>query len=404
MDERPEELEAKVVSLEAQVRHLTNELSLAKDEYERASRSYFELYSDMENKVLEKSRELKEMYRRLKEKNRLLEVILDSSPEIIYFKDERSRFIEVNRMFARTLGLSKFEILGKTYTEVFPDKPNAILGDDSSVIGTGEAELNKTSLIETTRGQTPVVVDKVPYKDIDGKVIGVVGFVQDVGELKQAEEEILSSLKEKEILLKEIQHRVKNNLQVISSLIDLKSRKVQNREALDILNEIRNKVFTMALIHAMLFDADRFDRIDMKLFVNKLVNHLFQVYRSETRITPVLRCDSVFLSMRHAMPCGLVINELVSNVFKHAFRGRSEGRIEISLAQSDDGNVTVRVRDDGVGLGDLASRAGGASGAESNGSLGMKLATLIVRDQLKGSISVAGAQGTSVEIAFLAVA
>jgi PAS domain S-box-containing protein len=401
MDGQTRELEAKVAFLETQAKHLANEMTLVKDEYERASRSYYELYSEMENKVLEKSQELKVMYRRLKEKNHLLEVILNSSPEIIYFKDEMSRFIEVNRMFTRTLGLSKFEILGKTYGEVFPDKPNAVLGDDSSVIGTGEAELHKTSLIETTRGRTPVLVDKVPYKDIDGKVVGVVGFVQDVSELKQAEEEILNSLKEKEILLKEIQHRVKNNIQVISSLIDLKSRKVQNREALDILNEIKNKVFTMALIHAMLFDADRFDRIDMKLFVSKLVSHLSQVYRSETRITPVLRCEDVFLSMKHAMPCGLVINELVSNVFKHAFKGRSEGRVEISLAQSDDGNVTVGIRDDGVGMGDRAARA---PGAETNGSLGMKLATLIVRDQLKGSISVAAGRGTSVEIAFRAVA
>jgi PAS domain S-box-containing protein len=401
MDEQSRELKEKLLTLEAQVRHLANELSLAKDEYERTSRSYYELYSDMENKVLEKSQELKEMYKRLKEKNRLLEVILDSSPEIIYFKDEKSRFLEVNRMFTRALGLSKYETLGKTYGEVFQDKSDAVLGDDSTVIGTGEAELNKTSIIQTTRGLLPVIVDKVPYKDIDGKVIGIVGFVQDVSELKRAEDEIRSSLKEKEILLKEIQHRVKNNLQVISSLVDLKSRKVQNREALDILNEIKSKVFTMALIHAMLFDADRFDRIDMGLFVNKLVNHLFQVYRTETKITPVVRCDNVFLSMKHAMPCGLVINELVSNIFKHAFKGRSEGRIEISLAQTEGGNVTVGISDDGVGLGERAAGAGGEAG---NGNFGMKLATLIVRDQLKGSINVAGAPGTSVEIAFRAVA
>jgi PAS domain S-box-containing protein len=377
MDEQHEALKAKVAFLEAQIRHLGNELSLAKEEYERASRSYYDLYSDMENKVLEKSQELKEMYRKLKEKNHLLEVILNSSPGIVYFKDERGRFIEVNRMFARTLGLSKFEIIGKTYGEVFPGKQNAILEDDSSVIRIGEAELNRTSLIETTRGQTPVIVDKVPYKDIDGKVVGVVGFVQDISELKQAEEDILASLKEKEILLKEIQHRVKNNLQVISSLIDLKSRKVQSRETLDILNEIKNRVF-----------------------VNKLINQLFQVYRSETRITPVLRCDNVYLPMKHAMPCGLVINELVSNVFKHAFKGRSDGRIEISLSQSDDGNVRVSIRDDGVGLG---ARAAPAGGGEGNGSLGMKLAALIVQDQLKGSISVGGEPGTSIEFSFLVV-
>jgi two-component sensor histidine kinase len=134
------------------------------------------------------------------------------------------------------------------------------------------------------------------------------------------------------------------------------------------------------------------------------------VYRSETRITPVVRCDNVFLSMKHAMPCGLVINELVSNVLKHAFKGRSEGRVEISLAQSEDGNVAVGIRDDGVGLGEHAGRAAGVAGmgasaaaADGNGHLGMKLATLIVRDQLKGSIVVAGSPGTSVEIAFRAV-
>jgi PAS domain S-box-containing protein len=401
MEMERSELDARLRFLEAQVKHLTNELSLAKGECESASKSYYELHADMESKVLEKSRELKDMYRRLKEKNRLLEVILDSSPEIVYFKDGKDRLIEVNRMFTRAFGLTKFEIVGKTCEEVFPGESNAVLTDDSAVIDTGEAELNRMSEIETTRGRIPVIVDKVPYKDIDGKVVGLVGFVQDVGELKRAEEEILSSLREKEILLKEIQHRVKNNLQVISSLIDLKSRKVQNAEALEVITDIRNKVFTMATIHAMLFDAGRFDRIDMKNFVSKLLSHLVQVYRLETRITHVLRCDEVFLSMKHAMPCGLVINELVSNAFKHAFRGRSEGRIEISLAQTSEGRVTVEVRDDGVGFGETPAPSAGVAPV---GCLGMKLATLIVQDQLKGSISVFSAEGTSVEISFPSVA
>jgi len=187
--ENSKKLEDKIVRLEIRIKHLTNELCVAKDEYTTSTKDYFDLLSSLEEKVFERTKELKETQLILEAKGRELEIMLDSSPGMIFYKDKAQRYIRVNKKFVQMTGIPMDEVLGKTQAELFPDNKGQVLDDDSEVIQKGKPVLQKTGLLETAQGRKSLIVDKFPYKNIDGKVIGVIGFAMDLTELEKAEKE-----------------------------------------------------------------------------------------------------------------------------------------------------------------------------------------------------------------------
>ena len=218
--------------------------------------------------------------------------------------------------------------------------------------------------------------------------------VMDLTDRKLAEEKIQASIKEKEVLLKEIHHRVKNNLQIISSLLDLSRRRTENQEAVDLLSDARAKVHTMALIHAQLYQSDRFDRIDMGRHIQELFNFLAAIYETKSRfVTYLAKPSDVFLELTQAIPCSLVLNELISNAFKHAFKEGEKGRIEASIQSTADDTILIKVKDDGRGIPEEID-------IDKTNSLGFKLARNLVQGQLGGKIRVEGNGGTEIVIEF----
>lgn len=191
MDEldNSDKLSNKVFYLETKIKHLTNELRLTREEYKTKGENYYDLYSNMEKKVAERTREVKELHKTLEEKTGQLQIMLDSSPVMIFYKDLKQKYVRVNKIFSKTIGVQIREIIGKSYTELFPGNPGHLFEDDSEVIQTGQAILNRTCYIETPEGQRQILIDKIPYKDIDGKVISIIGFAVDVTDLRKAENE-----------------------------------------------------------------------------------------------------------------------------------------------------------------------------------------------------------------------
>lgn len=179
--------------LETENKHLLNELQLTRDEKETAKKNYYDIISNMEEKVDQRTKEIKELQKLFQEKNSELQLMLDTSPAMIFYKDAQKRYIRVNSAFAKTLGVPVKTIIGKTYTEIFPDSSNPSLQDDNEVLEKGKAVLDVTTRVNTSRGLRDVLIDKIPYKDIDGNIIGIIGFALDITALKQAE-------KEKEVL------------------------------------------------------------------------------------------------------------------------------------------------------------------------------------------------------------
>ncbi len=212
-------------------------------------------------------------------------------------------------------------------------------------------------------------------------------------ELIVANEQIKESLREKEVLLKEIHHRVKNNLQVISSLLDMTGMRIHDQQANDLITDARSKIHTMALIHARLYRSERFDQIDMRNHILELVGYLSQVYSEREGITPVVEPTTVNLAITQAIPCALVLNEVISNAFKHAFKQGQKGMIEISIKRSDSDTIFIRVKDDGIGIPEEVD-------IYKTDSLGLKLLRNLVHNQLKGKIDLKRDKGTEFIIEF----
>jgi two-component sensor histidine kinase len=173
----------------------------------------------------------------------------------------------------------------------------------------------------------------------------------EAAEHKQARAELQPSLTEKEVLLKEVHHRVKNNLQVVSSLLALQSRATLEAGARQALLESQARVRAMSLIHQKLYSSTDLARIDFGEYLQNLVEHLIAIYNADPdRISLRVEAMPVRLNIDSAMPCGLIVNELIANALEHAFPDDRKGFIYVRLAQDSDGRIEVSVRDDGVGL------------------------------------------------------
>ena len=208
-----------------------------------------------------------------------------------------------------------------------------------------------------------------------------------------AESRLRASLDEKEILLREVHHRVKNNLQVVSSLLDLGMMYADKPQEKRILEDARSKVNTMALIHTHLYKDAQFDRINIGKCLNNLVEELSCVYSSAGKIDTLIQTSDVYLNINEAIPCALVLNELISNAFKHAFKGRQNGTIEISIGIDECGEISILLHDDGIGIPSEIE-------LESIESLGLTLVKNLVKNQLKGEIVMRRENGTEYTIRF----
>jgi PAS domain S-box-containing protein len=176
-----------------------------------------------------------------------------------------------------------------------------------------------------------------------------IAIVTDITVRKQKEAVIAAALREKEILLSEIHHRVKNNLQIIHSLLDLQAMQTEDPKTLDILQDSQGRIQSMAIIHQTLYQSKDFAQVDFALFLETLIGQLQETLRRD-RLTFKLEMERIMLPIQKAIPCGLIVNELVSNALKHAFPDDGEGLIEIELRRVDDGCVHFAVSDNGAGL------------------------------------------------------
>ena len=233
----------------------------------------------------------------------------------------------------------------------------------------------------------------VAVREERGRVQYFDGIVEDITERKEAEEKLKTSLLEKEVLLREIHHRVKNNLQIISSLLNLQSRHIEDEFSLDMFQESRDRVRSMALVHEKLYRSDELARVDFCEYIQSLARHLFMSYGINSKgIDLDVDVNDVFLDINTSIPCGLIINELVSNSLKHAFAGRNRGKIRVVLRPDDGDRFKMVVSDDGVGLPkDLD--------VTQTESLGLQLVSMLV-EQLQGTMRIEKNQGTSFEIVF----
>jgi len=315
-----------------------------------------------------------------------------NAPIIVW--DPSFKITRFNHAFERLTGRNADGVIGKPLDILFPkDRQKESMKHIRQTL-TGERwDVVEIPILRADGKVRTVLWNSATLYEEDGKTVrAIIAQGTDITDRKKAENQIQTSLKEKEILLKEIHHRVKNNLQVISSLLYLQSKNISDKKTLNMFGESQNRVKSIALVHEKLYKSEDLARIDFNEYVKNLINDLYRSYGiNSDRIAMNTNVSNVFLSIDTAIPCGLIINELISNSMKHAFPKRNKGSIHIDF-YSDKNKYVLNVGDNGIGLPkNLDFR--------NTKSLGLQLVNNLVH-QLDGTIELNKENGTEFEITF----
>lgn len=302
------------------------------------------------------------------------------------------KFVYVNPKFERIYGYEEEELTGSDVNAlIFEDDRELVNEKMRKRINGVEISIHYCYRAKRKNGEVFDVEVMGAKMDFRGKV-AIIGTLSDITERKLAEEGLKKSLMEKELLLKEIHHRVKNNLQVIASLLKLQAKYIFDKRDLEILNKSKSRIETMSLIHEKLYKSEDLANIDMGTYLKDLTGYLLKAYSDRIpHVNIAVTAEKVTLGIDTAIPCGLIINELVSNALKHAFPNKRKGNINIKLSPKDD-FIYVEVFDNGVGLPkdfDVCAA----------GSLGLQLVNTLIK-QLDGNLKVHTNNGSAFEFEF----
>ncbi|HMQ98705.1 MAG TPA: PAS domain S-box protein, partial [Ignavibacteria bacterium] len=324
-----------------------------------------------------------------------LSAILKNLPKVVIYQSGLGNdFISDN--ISDMIGYTPAEVLENKYffgSIMHPDDMPAVKNSISNWHKSGDEGILNMEFRVRKRNEEFIWIEDHMFKvKVNEKESYLSGILIDITDRKIAEQKISRSLKEKELLLKEIHHRVKNNLQVVSSLLKLQSGYVKDESSLDLLIDSQNRVRSMALVHQKLYQSKDFSEIDFPEYLKQLSEHLLNVFKAKSGdIEVVVKSANVNLGIDLAIPCGLILNELISNSLKYAFPGGKKGRISIDFAPVDSG-YEISISDNGVGFPKEVNYK------ETN-SLGLQLVNTLV-GQIDGTIAMENTAGTTFNIRF----
>ncbi len=322
----------------------------------------------------------------------LLDNIANSSPDAIFAKDLQGRYLLYNRETARIVGKPADQALGCDDTALFPaEQARMLLANDQRVIAENQIKVYEETLA-TADGERIFLAIKGPLIDENGHTMGLFGISRDITERKLAEQALQVSLAEKVALLNEVHHRVKNNLQVITSLLRLEAGRSSQADTKAVLGEMQGRIRSMALLHESLYRTGIFASVDLGAYLSQLATQAFRAMSPHSG-TIGLKLDmaSTSVSMDQAAPCGLLVNELIANSLKHGFPAGRSGEVVLSLQPvPGTDQMCLCVCDTGVGLpADFETRRGQ--------SLGLQLVSDLTQ-QVAGALEVG--PGTRFSVTF----
>lgn len=334
--------------------------------------------------------EHKAIERKLKETGEYLESLLNYANSPIVVWNDHFVITKFNNAFEDLTGHSKNDVIGKKLNTLFSfvfKKNEEIMKSIKRTMSGERLESVEIPIVSLDGSERIVLWNSANIYDYNGKITSTIAQGQDITERKRAEIEVAKSLKEKELLLEEVNHRVKNNLQLISSLLHLQESKV-NGETASILLDSRNRIKSIALVHQILYQSKDFLHIDVNNFLRKLAQSTLETYNSKNVLID-FDIEEIPLEINMAIPCGLIVNELITNALKHAFIKKA-GKIILSLKLKDN-KIELTVKDDGIGIPD--------NFILEEKSLGLKLVKSLT-NQLEGNLCYVKGNGTTFKITF----
>lgn len=276
---------------------------------------------------------------------------MNNSPALAFIKDEDGRMLYMNNTCEQAWGLSLGRCEGSLDHELWPAEVAARLrSHDLAVLQKREPSRTIEEVSSPNGRAVQMLSFRFPFTDLAGRLL-VGGVSVDISEQVRAERALAEALAAKETLLKELHHRVKNNLQVISSLVAMQAESLDSPSARQAFEETQKRVRSMVLVHERLHPEDDASQLDFRDYVQTLSRELIYCYGADpARIQLRLELDTVWLELSQATPCGLILNELVTNSLKYAFPEQRSGEIFVALTSTEDNFVKLTVADDGVGL------------------------------------------------------
>jgi PAS domain S-box-containing protein len=323
-------------------------------------------------------------------KNTMLfqQTLLDSIPAPVFYKNTACVYLGGNKAFEHYIGLAAEQFVGKTVFEIAP----AHLADkyaqaDLALLNHPGIQEYETDVIYADGTPHKVIFRKATFNNVAGQVAGLIGVMQDVTMLRLSETKIQNLLAEKELILKEVHHRIKNNINAIKAMLILQSYSLEDTRAIAALDAAQNRLQSMAILYDKLFQSDLSGQISVRQYLPDLVDEVIENFPSGIKINVSKEIDDFILDAKQLQPLGIIINELITNILKYAFAGREEGTIQVT-ASCQETHVVIAIEDDGVGFPD------GISFEKSTG-FGLKLVWMLVQ-QLAGTIQVTKGNGTRI--------
>ena len=369
---------------------------------EAATLNAVQRQKELENEVLERRRlnatleqRVDERTKALRESEERFRGAFDDAPIGMALVAPNTKWLWINRAFCDLVGYTEAELLGLDFQAItHPDDLSADLSFVQQMLDDTIKSYQMEKRYFHKEGKTIHVLLSVSLiRDRDGQPMNFVSHVQDITRRKEAEERIKASLQEKEVLLREIHHRVKNNLQIVSTLLDLQSGYTEDKQALEMFKESQARVRSMSLIHERLYRSHDLARVEFVHYVQQLADDLYHSYRlSSEEIVLEVDVDLPPLPIDVAIPCGLLINELMSNALKHAFNHANAGRIRIAFHRNGDNLNILKVADTGTGFPSNVDFRNATS-------FGLQLVNTLV-EQLQGKLDLNSDRGTEFTVTF----
>ncbi len=364
-------------------------------------------YEVLEARVIERTAKLTEanqaLFNEISQRARIEEALrkneqryralFERSNDAVFILDLDGVYLDSNQRAVDLFGYSKNDLIGQGYSILVVPEQVEEAAEVHAILLAGESlPIYERQFRKKDGTIIDVEVNVALVLDENGQPLHIQSIVRDISQRKSVEQQMLTSLREKEILLKEIHHRVKNNLQVISSLLDLQVGYVQDDAVQRMFQDSRSRIRSMALVHEQLYRTADLARIDFKDYIERLTGFLMSSYGSQiVMIDLILELTPVQLSVEKVVPLGLIINELVSNAIKHAFPNVAEGEITVQMKPQPNNKICVVIKDNGIGL-------PADFDIHSSPSLGLTIVITLV-DQLSGTIDrLLPERGTNFEV------
>ena len=326
------------------------------------------------------------MIQALEDQSQFTRQIIDTVPNLIFVKNQKGQFVMVNEAVAQLFGMSVQDIELKNNSDIHGNIEENVVFDETErkVIETMEPVSLEENFTLPSGEVKIFYTTKVPLERADGN-IDILGVSTEITEQKKNENKIKNALSEKTTLLGEVHHRVKNNLTVIFGLLEMQIIQTNDENVAQILRESQGRIRSMSMIHEMLYKTTNVESVDVTKYIQDLAQNIYKTYhRFENVSLSIHQKESIHLSLNKMIPCGLLLNEILTNAYKYAFEGKENGQISIS-SHLEEGKLILQISDNGIGISDEKM-------SPSSHSLGMRLIYSFTK-QLKAEMNIENKNG-----------